>query len=81
MRLTKTRLRQIIKEEIDFRGSGLGDELPPREDPMSDLGVALEEAIKKAQTAVGSSKDGYEKRLASKIADALESLLEDINEI
>ena len=76
MRLTKARLKQIIKEEIDFRGSGL--EFDTSVDPMLDLGAALEEAIKKAQTAVGSSKDGYKKRLASKIEDALESLLEDM---
>ena len=79
MKLSKARLKQIIKEEIDFRGSGL--EFDTSVDPMLDLGAALEEAIKKAQTAVGSSKDSYKKRLASKIADTLYSLIEDINEI
>ncbi len=79
MKLTKARLKQIIKEEIDFRGSGL--EFDTSVDPMNALGAALERAHQKAQTVIGSSKDGYEKRLASKIADTLYTLIEDINEI
>jgi len=74
MKITKRQLRRIIKEEKlkltegmpDLRGTG---------GPMLDLGVALEDAIAKAQIATGSSQ-GYQKQVASEIQLELEGLLE-----
>ena len=44
--------------------------------PMLDLGVALEDAIAKAQIAAGSANDDYQKKLANEVQFELEGLLE-----
>jgi len=75
MKITKRQLKRIIKEE-KAKLSEAGA-IPPQAKgrPMLDLGVALEDAIAKAQIAAGSSK-GYQKELASEIQLELEGLLE-----
>jgi len=74
MKITKRQLRRIIKEEKLKLVEGMPD-LRDTGGPMLDLGVALEDAIAKAQIATGSSK-GYQKELASEIQLELEGLLE-----
>lgn len=75
MKITKQQLKRIIKEER--RALKEAGAVPPQAKgrPMLDLGVALEDAVAKAQIAAGSSK-GYQKELASEIQLELEGLLE-----
>ena len=75
MKITKRQLRRIIKEEKLKLTEGTPKLSSFSSGPMLDLGVALEDAIAKAQIATGSSQ-GYQKQVASEIQLELEGLLE-----
>ena len=69
MKITRRQLKRIIREEKVKLAEG------PQHRAMINLGSAIEDAIARAQIAVGSNK-GYQKELASKIQLELEGLLE-----
>ena len=68
MKITRRQLKRIIREEKVKLAEG------PQHRAMINLGSAIEDAIARAQIAVGSNK-GYQNELASKIQLELEGLL------